>query len=168
MPFRLRRRRWPALLLLAVGCLLAAGRVWLWPPQPEARRPVIKAFVERAVDGDTLLLANGERVRLLGVNTPETKHPTQPVEPFGTEAWEFTRQHVEGRAVRLELDRERRDEYGRLLAYVFRDDWLLNEELILAGLSKAQTRFSYSDSMKRRFMAAERVARSQHRGLWKR
>jgi len=164
--FRIRRRRWSAVLLIAVLALLVAGRIWLWPPLPVGSPHSIDAFVERAIDGDTLLLANGERVRLLGVNTPETKHPTKPVEPFGPEAYEFTRQHVEGRAVRLVLDRERRDEFGRLLAYVYRGDWLLNEELIRAGLSKAQTRFNYSDSMKRRFLAAERLARSEHRGLW--
>jgi len=167
MAFRVRRRHWPTLLLLAVVALLVAGRIWLWPPLTSSSPSSIQALVVRAIDGDTLLLSDGERVRLLGVNTPETKHPTKPVEPFGIEAWEFTRQHVEGRSVRLELDLEQRDEYGRLLAYVYLDDWFLNEELIRAGLSAAQTRFDYSDTMKRRFLAAERQARSEHRGLWK-
>jgi micrococcal nuclease len=122
--------------------------------------------VQRVVDGDTLLLTDGTRVRLLGVDTPETKHPTLPPEPLGVEASEFTRQHVEGRAVTLQFDRERRDRYHRVLAYVYLDDWMLNEELIRAGFSRAETRFPYSSAMKRRFRAAEKEARDNNRGLW--
>lgn len=124
--------------------------------------------VERVIDGDMLLLENGVRVRLLGVDTPETKHPTKPVSPLGLQAAEFTRTHVEGRVVRLQFDRERRDRYHRVLAYVYRDDWLLNEELIRQRFSRAQTRFSYRNSMKKRFRAAEAEAREHARGLWAR
>jgi endonuclease YncB( thermonuclease family) len=60
--------------------------------------------VKRVVDGDTLLLQSGEHVRLIGVDTPETKHPKKPVERFGKEASEFNRHMVEGKRVRLELD----------------------------------------------------------------
>ena len=60
--------------------------------------------VERVIDGDTLLMENSERVRLIGVNTPETKHPRRPVEHFGKEAAAFTRRMVEGKRVRLEFD----------------------------------------------------------------
>ncbi len=125
-------------------------------------------LVQRVVDGDTLLLAGGARVRLLGVDTPETKHPHRPVEPLGPEAADFTRRHVEGRRVRLQFDRERRDVYHRILAYVFVDDWFLNEQLILAGYSRAETRFPYSQSMKRRFRKAEQRAREAKRGMWAR
>jgi micrococcal nuclease len=123
-------------------------------------------FVERVVDGDTLKLAGGERVRLIGVDTPETKHPTKPVEPLGPEAAAFTRKHVEKRHVRLQFDRERRDQFGRILAFVFAEDFFLNEELIRAGYSKAETRFPYNGAMKRRFRAAEEAARREQRGLW--
>src|SRR5439155_19125855 len=61
-------------------------------------------FVERVVDGDTLLLQSGERVRLISIDTPETKHPKKPVEYFGKEASAFTRRMAEGRGVRLEFD----------------------------------------------------------------
>jgi micrococcal nuclease len=74
---------------------------------------------ERVVDGDTLLLTNGEYVRLIGVDTPETKHPQKPVEYFGKEAYLFTKRIVEGKEVRLEYDQTRRDRYGRILAYVY-------------------------------------------------
>lgn len=73
----------------------------------------------RAVDGDTIVLNNGERVRLIGVDTPETKHPRKPVEYFGKEATAFTKRMVEGKEVRLEYDWQRKDKYGRTLAYVY-------------------------------------------------
>lgn len=164
--FRRKRRFGRGALAFFGLVLLFAWRYWA---EPLARVPLnsgAMVVVERVVDGDTLLLANGERVRLLGVNTPETKHPSKPVEPFGEEASAFTRAMVEGRTVRLELDRERRDAYGRILAYVYIDQRFLNEELIRAGLSFAQTRFPYSEQMKRRFKLAEAEARTHRRGLW--
>jgi micrococcal nuclease len=65
------------------------------------------ATVKRVVDGDTILLTNGERVRLIGVDTPETKHPEKPIEYFGKEAYQFTKRMVEGKEVRLEYDQTR-------------------------------------------------------------
>ena len=111
-------------------------------------------------------MAGGTRIRLLGVDTPETKRPDTPIQPFGSEAYEFSRDHVEGRYVRLEFDKERHDRYGRVLAYVYRDDWLLNEALIRAGLGRAITNHPYSESMKRRFRAAQRDARRERLGIW--
>jgi micrococcal nuclease len=124
--------------------------------------------VERVVDGDTLLLANQARVRLQGIDTPETKQPNHPVERFGPEAAEFTRQFVSrgNGNVRLQFDRERIDKYGRFLAYVWVEDRMLNEELVRAGLATAETGFRYSDSMKRRFRRAEEEARAEGRGIW--
>ncbi len=128
--------------------------------------PSEQHFVERVVDGDTLLLKGGIRVRLIGIDTPESVKPSAPVEPLGPEASEFTRRKVEQRTVRLEFDRERRDQYHRILAYVYIGDELLNEELIRAGFSRAETRFPYDVGMKRRFIAAEKEAQHARRGLW--
>ncbi|MBI3863447.1 MAG: thermonuclease family protein [Planctomycetia bacterium] len=136
-------------------------------PPTHAPQPGETAFVERAVDGDTLLLADRTRIRLLGVDTPETKRPDWPVEPFGPEAHEFTRSHVEHRQVRLEFDKERRDKYDRVLAYVYVGDWFLNEELIRAGMGRAVTNHPYSESMKRRFRAAQSEAKRERRGIWR-
>lgn len=127
-----------------------------------------RTLIVRVVDGDTLVLAGNERVRLIGVDTPETKHPTKPVQPFGPEAAEFTRRAVEGKQVTLRFDREKRDRYQRLLAYVYLKDWCLNEELIRAGLGECVTRYPYDSSMKRRFRAAESEARAARRGIWSR
>ena len=78
----------------------------------------------------------------------------------------FTKTLVEGRDVRLEFDHERTDRYGRILAFVYVGDQLLNEELVRAGLSPAETRFPYRQRMKRRLINAEREARTAKRGLW--
>ena len=75
--------------------------------------------VRRVIDGDTFVLYSGEKVRLIGVDTPETKHPQKPVQYFAKEASEFTRRMIEGKTILLEYDGKRSDRYGRLLAYVY-------------------------------------------------
>ena len=122
--------------------------------------------VERVVDGDTIVLAGGERVRLLGVNTPETVAPRTPVQPMGPEASAFTKRLLEGKTVRLGYDKERRDRYGRMLAYVYLGDRLVNEEIIRAGFSPAETQYPYKNEMKRRFRDAEAEAKAAGRGVW--
>jgi micrococcal nuclease len=121
--------------------------------------------VIRVVDGDTLVLDGGEKVRLIGVDTPETVDPRRPVERFGKEASAFTRRTVEGRRVRLEYGWERHDRYGRTLAFVFRDDGLfMNAEIIRQGYGHALTRFPHPHLES--FRALEREAREAQRGLW--
>jgi endonuclease YncB( thermonuclease family) len=121
----------------------------------------------RVIDGDTIELEGGERVRLIGVNTPESVDPRRPVEYFGREAAAFTRRTVEGRRVRLEYDEETRDPYGRTLAYVYLPDGtLLNAEIIRQGYGFAYTRFPYRRQAE--FVNLEREAREQGRGLWAR
>lgn len=124
--------------------------------------------VQRVVDGDTLVLEGGARVRLIGADTPETVKPDHPVEPFGPEAARYTEQFIaDARGeVRLQMDRERKDRFDRFLAYVFAGDRMLNEELIREGLATARTEFNYSPSIKRRFRQAEDEARSAGRGIW--
>lgn len=169
-----RGRRFPAprrtnalrLVTLLVVAALALWQFFTQAPPQVVHKPGAMVRVERAVDGDTLLLDDRTRVRLLGVNTPETVKPNSPVEPFGPEAHEFTSSHVAGRRVRLEFDKERHDKYGRVLAYVYVDDWFLNEELIRAGLGRAITNHPYSETMKRRFRAAQREAQHERRGIW--
>lgn len=162
-PRRTKALRFVTLLVLAA---LAAWQFLTQAPPDVVHEPGAIVRVQRAVDGDTLLLDDRTRVRLLGVDTPETKKPDWPVEPFGPEAHDFTSTHVEGRRVRLEFDKERHDKYGRVLAYVYLDDWFLNEELIRAGLGRAITNHPYSESMKRRFRAAQREAQHERRGIW--
>jgi endonuclease YncB( thermonuclease family) len=163
-----RRRPAPRSWLMIAIAIFLAWRLWTageLRPLP-AFAPGAKAFVRRAVDGDTLLLQDGRRIRLIGVDTPETKREGTPVQPWGLEAHEFTARLVEGRTVRLEFDRERHDKYDRILAYVYVDDQLLNEELLRAGLGRALLKYPYSDAMKRRFKKAEQEARAARRGIW--
>ena len=160
------RSRFPLAALIVAALIVLRLFTRSFDPGPFSFDAAESYRVQRVVDGDTLLLADGTRVRLLGVDTPETKHPRLPPEPLGVEASEFTRRHVEGRTVTLQFDRERRDRYHRVLAYVYLDGWMLNEELIRAGFSRAETRFPYSSAMKRRFRNAEEEARANHRGLW--
>jgi micrococcal nuclease len=124
--------------------------------------------VERVVDGDTLVMGDDERVRLIGVDTPETKKPGSPIECFGKAASALTERLVEGRAVQLELDVEERDRYGRLLAYVTRrsDGLDVNAELVRRGYATALTvppNVRNAD----RYARLARQARRDGRGLWR-
>lgn len=121
--------------------------------------------VTRVIDGDTLVLDNGETVRLIGVDAPETNHPEIPVQRFGKEATEFLRRFAEGFECLLEYEPDDiRDAYGRLLAYVFIGGELANAEIIRRGYAYAYTRFPFS--RKDEFMALEREARRRQYGLW--
>jgi micrococcal nuclease len=109
-----------------------------------------------------------ETVRLIGVDTPETKHPTKPVQCFGPEASAFTEQLLPpGTPVRLERDVEARDHYGRLLAYVFRqrDGLFVNLELARLGYARALT-IAPNDAHAADVAAAVADARRAGRGLW--
>ncbi len=100
-------------------------------------------FCSHVVDGDTIIVETNnknEKVRLIGVDTPETVHPLKPVEDFGKEASDFTRRMVEGKKVRLEFDWQLRDKYGRLLAYVYLGKGtFLNAEIIKQGYGENRT-----------------------------
>ncbi len=74
-----------------------------------------EAFVTRVVDGDTIEIEGGQKVRYIGIDTPETKHPRKPAQCFGHEAYEQNKKLVEGRVVKLERDVSETDRYGRLL-----------------------------------------------------
>lgn len=127
--------------------------------------------VARVVDGDTVVVQLGgrdERVRLIGIDTPETVDPRKPVQCFGREASNRTKALLpKGTAVRLERDVEARDRYGRLLAYMYRvdDGMFVNLALAEEGFAQALTippNVAYAD----RFAAAVAEARRGSRGLW--
>lgn len=174
-----RRRYWSlaTLLVLVVALLVARGPRILEQVFRPAPAPAEGWYwVVRAVDGDTLeldhtaspRLEHGERVRLIGVDTPETVHPQRAVEHFGREATAFTRSLAEGRRVRLEFDPAAgRDPYGRTLAYVYLEDGtFLNAEIIRQGYGFAETRWPHA--YLEEFRGLEREARDNRRGLWAR
>ena len=177
MRIRLGRRRLSlgaVVLLLALLVLLRGPRLLddIFRPAPAPGEGWYA--VARVVDGDTLVVLpnpdpasrEGDRVRLIGVDTPETVHPNRPVERFGKEAAEFTRRQCEGRRVQLVFDpAERQDRYGRTLAYVYLEDGtFLNAEIIRQGYGFAYTRFPFA--YLEEFRALEREARAARRGLW--
>lgn len=136
-------------------------------PDPDAG----EGTVVRVIDGDTVdvdLDGTRERVRLIGVDTPESVARDRPIQCYGVEASDRTKELLpEGTAVRLERDEVSRDQFGRLLAYVYRldDDLLVNLELIEGGFADAVT-FGDNEALYDTFVAAEAAARSEGAGLW--
>ncbi len=138
------------------------------PPLPSVPQP---PTVTRVVDGDTVVvLINGvsEKIRLIGVDTPETVDPRKKVQCFGKEASGFTKSLLENKTVRLEADASQgdRDKYGRLLRYVFLEDGMLvNKKIISEGYGHEYTyRLPYQYQID--FKNAERIARESQKGLW--
>ena len=155
--------------LLAASALLAAlafalvGAPALVADESDA--PFV-GVCERVVDGDTIVVKGLGKVRLIGIDTPETVHPNKPVEYFGKEASAFTKRMVEGKRVRLEWDFQKTDKYRRYLAYVYlvEGDVFVNEEIVRQGYGFAYTKYPFR--YMERFRALEREAREAGRGLW--
>lgn len=123
--------------------------------------------VVRVIDAESVVLDGRERVRLIGVDVPETIRGPRVVRQLGREAAAFTRRTLQGHRVRLELGAERRDKDGRTLGYLLRDDGLfLNAEIIRQGYGYAENRFPHPHQA--RFRALEQEARRDRRGLWAR
>ena len=123
--------------------------------------------VTRVIDGDTIELETGQHVRYIGVNAPESVHPTKPVQCFGHEASEWHRHLVEGKSVRLAKDISEVDRYGRLLRYVYLlDGTFVNLELAKQGYGYVDT-FPPDVKYSQLFVAAAREAREAGRGLWR-
>ena len=122
-------------------------------------------LVTRVVDGDTLIVQGVGRVRLIGVNTPETVDPRRPVQFFGKEASAFTHHMTQGKVVSLEFDVERTDRFGRTLAYVYLPDGtFLNAEIVKQGYGHAYTQFPFK--YLEQFREYEGKARKASHGLW--
>lgn len=137
-------------------------------------------LVKRAVDGDTIILQTGERVRLIGIDTPElhesnklyrdaerTEQDTSTIQKLGRLSYEFTKNLVEGKRVSLEFDVEKYDKYDRLLAYVYlKDGTFINAEIVKQGYASLMTippNVKYADL----FLKLYQEARENRRGLWK-
>lgn len=133
--------------------------------------PTAFFLVSRVIDGDTFdveIDGNTERIRLIGVDTPETVDPREPVQCFGKEASERTNQLIEGKRVTLETDSSQgeRDRYGRLLRHVFLSDGR-NLGLVLIGEGYAhEYTFSTAYRYQQAFKDAEKLARENELGLW--
>ena len=123
-------------------------------------------LVTRIIDGDTIEIETGDQVRYIGINTPETNHPTKPVECFGKEATQINRELVEGKEVILVKDVNDRDIYNRLLRYVYLEDGtFVNLALVEEGYATSYT-FPPDISHQADFLSAETTARNENAGLW--
>lgn len=161
------RRDLGSLFLLALVALVLL-RPWehlrLGAPPPRSAA----AYVLRAVDGDTIEVRLGgetEDVRYIGIDTPETVKPGTPVQCFGPRAHRFNARLVTHRRVRLVFGAERRDVYGRLLAYVYLRGRLVNAELARRGLARTLT-IPPNDRFAKRFRRLQSAAGRAGRGLW--
>ena len=147
--------------LTLILVLLASGGT-----SPAAGADSLRVKVHWVDDGDTIVVAGGERVRYLGINTPEVAHKEEPGEPFGDEAKDFNKKLVQGRWINLELAEQQRDHYGRLLAYVFlADGTFVNGELVRQGyahLLRKQPKLRYWE----RLLALQRQALKEKKGMW--
>lgn len=174
-----RKARYGALVLLVALAAFFGDRYGLFgrPEKIEGgdlqRYDGHSVLVSNTVDGDTLdvdVPDSGKRhtrIRLWGVDTPETKHPDKPVEHFGPEAFDFTRRSCLHRTVKLALvPGHTRDRYGRLLAYVMFDDSnSLNAALLKGGYAYADPRFPHPHD--REYRRLQDDAMRARRGLWK-
>lgn len=164
----------PLLIFFLIGCakediVTYKDSTWTKNITEEAKdkqEGFIQATVERVKDGDTIVLNDGQTVRLIGVDTPETVKPNAPIEPYGEEASAFTKQILTGKVIYLEKDVSETDQYGRLLRYVYLEDGtLLNEYLIKEGYGKMVT---YPPDVKHveLFKEAQIYAMENNKGLW--
>ncbi len=181
------RRRFPSNAVILFS-FLAAFAVLRWgcdffaPPSGRGESQTVlvegECHLVRVVDGDTLVVSQHAadstsstnthqfKIRLLGVDTPETVKPNHPVEPFGPEAAKFTRRFVAEGTLSVRLDRRRQDRYGRWLAYVYRDGEMLNLELLRQGLARVSIYPGDSATIGRKLRQAEESARQAKTGIW--
>lgn len=177
--------RRPALLLLAGLAACSGHQVVLTEQAPatfaEEPRGYESAVVTRIVDGDTIVveitdrfggpgagratIGDEHRVRLIGIDTPESVDPRSPVECFGTEASEAAKALLEGTDVRLVKDVSETDRFGRLVRYVYVGAEMANARLVVNGYATA---FTYPPDVRHSslFIELEREARDGGRGLW--
>ncbi len=123
--------------------------------------PLSDFLVTEVLDGDTIRIETGEKVRYLGIDAPEQN------QAYGLTAARYNEQYVLGKRVRLEYDYEKHDQYGRLLAYVFVGNALINEKMIEEGYAKVYT-IAHTRKLKyiERLKKAETWAREHHNGMW--
>ena len=160
------RRPTPAKFVTVLLIALAIFRWW------NSEQSVLEESSDRTVrvryvvDGDTLKTPSGERIRLLGIDTPELARDDRPAEPMAQEAKEWLASQVEGRDVRLRFGPEPTDQYGRTLAWVYLDDRLINRELLRQGYARLYDRMVFPADLESSLREAEAMARTENFGIW--
>ena len=126
---------------------------------------LIQYEVIRVIDGDTVELKNGERLRYNDIDTPETVHPSKPVECYGPQASAKNKDLVEGEIILVELGNPEKDRYGRLLGYVYVDDLFVNAELVRGGYAEVNS-YGNPGSKLSNLLDIEKNAKKSMQGLW--
>ena len=161
-----RARSWAAIAAVA-AVVIASGAGW-WGGAARGDADARYRVVD-VIDGDTIVVrrAGGrdETVRLLGIDTPETHHPTKPVGCYGPEAAAYTSRRLFGTVVTLERDVETHDVYGRTLAYVYLDGERFDDELLRRGFARLLV-IDPNRAHAREMLDEELDAEHHHRGLW--
>jgi micrococcal nuclease len=154
------------LVLISSLSLLALHAGWLTGCSVEPQAPPREGQVSRVIDGDTLTLESGARVRLLGIDAPELEKEGRPADFLAHKAKAVLTDLTRGQKVRLEYDVLRYDHYGRLLAYLFRPDGtFINAEMVRSGLAHV---YPHQPNLRHRefLQGAQREAMEANRGVW--
>lgn len=131
----------------------------------ESKFKEFTATVTKVIDGDTVQLDDLRMIRLVGIDTPETSHPDQPVQKYGNEAKKYLKERIEGKACVFEYETtNEHDVYGRTLAMIYLDEDNINAEMIKQGFAYAYVK--NPNSRTRDFTVLENIAKKFRRGLW--
>lgn len=169
-------------LIFAAGLVLNRTKIYraITPPIQHDSAGNELYYVRKVIDGDTIILFDHQKVRLIGIDCPERFESdkllrdasrsglnVKEITALGQRSYEFARVLCESQSVRLEFDRDKYDRYGRLLAFVFLSDGrMLNEELIKNGYALAYLRFDFNEQYQAKFRQAQQYARAARKGLW--
>ncbi|MEW6534273.1 MAG: thermonuclease family protein [Candidatus Auribacterota bacterium] len=170
-------------LAAIIAAFAVAHRQYFYSRIAETTKQTVdyqNAYIRKVIDGDTIILANYEKVRLIGIDAPEryecdklfrnaSDSGLDPAEirRMGTVSYEFLRKTCEKQYVRLQFDHERYDRYGRILAFVFLENGtLLNELIVQEGYALAMLRFEFNHNYRKRLIDAQEQARTGNKGLW--
>jgi micrococcal nuclease len=173
-----RELRYIQLIAVIVVAILYMGMKSMPFPRPASEK-FDNYYVERVVDGDTLKLSNGQKIRLIGIDTPELHYSEklmrdakrshrdiETIQALGKKAYDFTKALCAHKKVRLEYDATKKDRYGRILAYVYLEDGtFVNAKIVGDGYAQVMTippNVKYADY----FLKLQQEARNARRGLW--
>ncbi len=152
--------------ILAIIIIIIVYNFFSGESTPENFENMERTVVQRVIDGDTVVISGGERVRMIGINTPESVKEAGDIEYFGKEASKYTEEELEGKTIYMEKDVSDRDDYGRLLRYIYLEDGTFyNEKIVKEGYAYAGT---YPPDIKYNEILynAEAYARDNNLGLW--
>jgi len=175
-------RSFISLLMLTLVSFSAASEIYQWKDKfgkthfsdvKKAQAKLVKVnpghgyyYVKRVFDGDTVMLENGTKIRLLGINTPEVEHRNKSGQPGGEKAKRWLEQAVLGKKIRVQKDIEKKDKYGRTLAHIFTQNRRhINLELVELGLATVNIHppnLKFTDELLR----AQKLAESKKLGIW--